>query len=290
MRQSPSSVRSTLRKIVPFPAWQMAGFVKRLPSYWRVDRSDALRIRNGVRGLPLYVTKDVHVFSPEEITAYVCWQRHGVDLSGGDREPLDFLELSNGCHNFIDMGAQTGFLSALFARSRSGPSHILSVEPDPQVLAALKRAVELNSGPDTDWKIEAAAVSNLTGRTTLRVSNIMYEDTPEAKAESEIDVAATTLTDLVDGLDWKPDILKIDVESFEHEILCSSFELIEKLKPKLQLEVHWQMLKNRGRDATDFLGPLASLGYRGRRSRYGNFDKWLRAGRSEVVSRISLTT
>jgi FkbM family methyltransferase len=283
-----SSLRSSVRDIVPFSAWQMAGFLKRLPNYWRMDRSEALRIRERVSGLPLYITRDVHVFSPENLTTYIAWKGHGVDLSGAAREPLDFLELGEGCHNFIDIGAQTGFMSALFARSRSGPTNVLSVEPDPQVLPILKRAAELNSGDDIDWKIETTAVSNSNGHMTLKVTNFMYEHATEKEVATEVDVPVTTLKDLLAGLSWQPDIIKIDVESFEHEILCSSLELIEKLKPRLQLEVHWRMLEDRGRDALDFLGPLSSLGYRGPRGRYRNLDKWLRAGRSEIVSRIAL--
>jgi hypothetical protein len=60
-----TTIRAALRRALPFAAWQTAGFVKRLPSYWRIDRSQALRIRNGVRGLPLYVTDSISVLSPD---------------------------------------------------------------------------------------------------------------------------------------------------------------------------------------------------------------------------------
>ena len=57
------AVRAALRRALPFTPWQTAGFVKRLPSYWRIDRSQALRVRNGVCGLPLYVTDSLSVLS-----------------------------------------------------------------------------------------------------------------------------------------------------------------------------------------------------------------------------------
>ncbi len=111
-----TAIRSALRTIVPFPVWQTAGFVSRVPSYWRVDRSEALRIRHGITGLPLHVTKDIHVFAPESITAFRCWQHHGVELNDSSAEVTDFLELSKECRALIDIGAQTGFMSAHYAR------------------------------------------------------------------------------------------------------------------------------------------------------------------------------
>jgi hypothetical protein len=78
-------------------------FVKRLPSYWRIDRSQALRIRNGVRGLPLYVTDSVSVFPPESVTAYLSWQCQGVEVNEHSREALDFLDLAQDRRAFLDI-------------------------------------------------------------------------------------------------------------------------------------------------------------------------------------------
>jgi FkbM family methyltransferase len=264
-----------------------------MPSYWRLDRSEALRIRHGIPGLPMHVTKEIHVFSPEHITAFRCWQYHGVELNDSSAEVEDFLELSEDRRALIDVGAQTGFISALFARSRPSPCHILSVEPDPRVVHMLERAVVLNRSGDCDWTVMASAISDRSGRMSLPSSfNRVYENSGDANpnASESFDVPVMTLTELLAGLRWKPDIIKIDVESFEHEILCSSFELIDRIRPALQLEVHWKMLAKRNRDARDFLRPLAEMGYRGIRKRYATFDKWMRAAKSEPVSRLALAT
>jgi hypothetical protein len=79
------------------------------------------------------------------------------------------------------------------------------------------------------------------------------------------------------------------VESFEHEILCSSLGVLDRMKPALQLEIHWQMLRDREKNPFDFLSALDAMGYRGIRSTYRNIDKWRRASRSEAVSRLSLS-
>jgi FkbM family methyltransferase len=285
-----STVRTTLRRATPFAIWQTAGFVKRLRTYWRIDRSQALRIRNGVGGLPLYVTGSVSVHSPESVTAYLHWEKHGVEITDSSREALEFLDLAEDRCALLDIGAETGFMSALFARSRHRSARILSVEPDPQCLPLLKRAIDLNSSSRVDWQIAAVAVSDSSSRIRMPLSNRLYESALMGGEDpAEIEVEATTLSDLLAGRSWQPDIIKIDTESFEYEIICPSLDLFERLKPALQLEVHWDMLAARGRAAADFLGPLADMGYRGIRRRYRTYDAWQRAGRSEAVSRMALS-
>jgi FkbM family methyltransferase len=282
------AIRTTLRNWVPFAVWQTVGFITRLPTYWKIDRSRSLRIRHGAAELALYVNRSISVLPPESLTAYLCWQEHGVGWNDSSAEVADFLELCRGCHGLFDIGAQTGFMSALFARSRSD-ARILSIEPDPQVLPLLRRAAELNRGTRTDWAIAACAVSNVIGSIKLPVSNRLCEPVHGTRDSASMDVQSTTLVELIGGNRWRPDIIKIDVESFEHEVICSSLSVFEKLKPALQLEVHWQGLEQRQRSAFDFLSPLCDIGYRGIKRRYYGFDDWRRAGKSEAVSRISLS-
>jgi hypothetical protein len=59
-----------------------------------------------------------------------------------------------------------------------------------------------------------------------------------------------------------PDIMKIDIETYEFEVLGASIDWISRYRPALQLEVHWAMLHARGKDPSAFLSPLVDLGYR----------------------------
>jgi FkbM family methyltransferase len=148
------------------------------------------------------------------------------------------------------------------------------------VQTILSRARELNSPQGIDWEIRHEAVSDHIGTIEMPISNTPFE-TQKGMADfgKLITVPSQTLTALVESLDWVPDLVKIDVESFEYEILTSS---------ALQLEVHWEILKRRNLDAMDFLSPLAAMGYRGIRAQYRNPGDWAAAARREAVSRISL--
>jgi FkbM family methyltransferase len=283
------TLKNRINSVVPSELWQFGGFCKRLPMYWRLDRSESLRVQRGLEGLPLFITRDIYVQIPENVTAYVNWRAHGIEDAASREEVRDFLKLSEGRSALIDIGAQTGSISAFFARSRTGPAHILSMEPDPQVQAILARARALNSPEGVNWEIRHEAVSDREGTIEMPISNTPFE-TERGMADfgKLISVPSRTLTNLVASLDWLPDLVKIDVESFEYEILTSSLPLIERIKPALQLEVHWEILKRRNLDAMDFLSPIAAMGYRGLRAHYRNPADWLAAGRKEAVSRLSL--
>lgn len=283
------TLKDRIKSVVPSELWQFGGFCKRLPIYWRMDRSESLRVQRGLEGLPLFITRDIHVQIPENVTAYVNWRAHGIEDEASRAEVMDFLRLSEGRSALLDIGAQTGSISAFFARSRTGPAHILSMEPDAQVQAILARARALNSPEGINWEIRHEAVSDRDGAIEMPISNTPFE-TERGMADfgKLITVPSRTLTNLVDSLDWIPDIVKIDVESFEYEILTSSLPLIERIKPALQLEVHWGIMKRRNLDAMDFLTPLGAMGYRGIRAHYRNPGDWAAAGRREAVSRLSL--
>jgi FkbM family methyltransferase len=283
------SLKDNFRSLIPSGVWQTLGFCKRLPVYWQLDRSESLRVRNRIEGLPIFVTPEIFVMIPESITAYICWESHAIVDTASSIETTDFLELAKGRSAFIDIGAQTGFMSALFARSRTGPTQILSLEPDPLVHAVLGRAMELNRSQNTNWTILHEAVSNVSGTISMPISNTVYESgTRQSQVGKLIQVPSRRLNELVESLGWTPDIIKIDVESFEFEILTTSMEVLAKVKPALQLEVHWEILKQRGLDASRFLKPLADLGYRGIRKKYRGLAEWQRAGGRETVSRLAL--
>jgi FkbM family methyltransferase len=216
------------------------------------------------------------------------WRYHGLEVNESSEEAISFLHIAKGCRALVDIGAQTGFMSALFARSRTEAAEILSVEPDPQVLPILRRARVLNGRENIKWDIAPVAVSDQVGRIKLAVSNHLYESFDDVGQDYMPTVDSLSLHELIRRHPIDPDIFKIDIESFEYEAITGSIELFERKKSMLQLEVHWRMLESRNRSPWDFLNPLYEIGYRGITRRYRNIECWRKASGSEEVSRLSL--
>ncbi len=278
-----------LRRTTPFSIWQTLGFLGRLRRYWRLDRSRALAFRQGCPENEIFVASNLSVVAPPHAQCLTTWVLHGVEWSECIDEVRDFLELSQSCSALIDIGAQTGFISALFSRSRRGPGHILSIEPDPNVHRLLDQARLLNLSDGIDWSLMHCALSDSGGLVELPAVNRVIGE-PSLPGSQSVTVEGFTLSHVIKTKDWVPDIIKIDTESYESEIICGSIEALESIKPALQLEVHWRMLRDRDRDPFAFLGLLTDIGYRGLRKSYRSPAHWRRLEAREPVSRLALHT
>jgi FkbM family methyltransferase len=281
-------MKSYLRSRLPGWVWDGGAFLRHLPRYWIQERDANFRHRNGCSTLEFFLGNDIHVRCPPDLTAYICFQYH-LFLGTAERQELkDFLTLGEDCESFIDVGAQCGTMSALFARSREHRHRIVSVEPDPSVLPILEATRRLNETDSSVWTIRNLALGERVGFAEIPRTNYLYDEEQGGSTGKTMEIKMTTLENLVAEDNIKPDLVKIDVEGFEYEILMSSWKLMENHKPALHLEVHWQLLNDRGRQADEFLRPLADLGYRGIRRCYRGMDAWRRARSRESVSRIAM--
>jgi hypothetical protein len=75
-------------------------------------------------------------------------------------------------------------------------------------------------------------------------------------------VPCTTLTNIISERYMQPDLIKIDIESFEYELIQSSLDVLKRWKPRIMLELHVALLRARRRDPELLLASLASIGYR----------------------------
>ena len=60
---------------------------------------------------------------------------------------------------------------------------------------------------------------------------------------------------------FTPDLIKIDIESYEYEVLMSSIDFLDEFKPRLHLELHSPQLRKRGLELGHLLQRLEALGY-----------------------------
>ena len=74
-------------------------------------------------------------------------------------------------------------------------------------------------------------------------------------------VQQDTMDRLVARLGIAPTHIKVDVEGFEDDVLLGGQEILQQRRPVLFLELHNQMLRDRGRKPADLLRWLQGLGY-----------------------------
>ena len=133
-----------------------------------------------------------------------------------------FMEFASTARCLLDLGAAEGFFSALFAGMHGA-----------------------------DGK---ASVSNSVTQQTESLDDLGFT-LPE-------DCPLTTLPTLCEGLGFRPDLIKLDVESSEYEILFDSIEFLKSCRPRLCIELHNDMLERRGLTGVTIIKRLASIGYR----------------------------
>jgi FkbM family methyltransferase len=133
---------------------------------------------------------------------------------------------------FIDAGSHIGYLS-LIAGAKVGHSGIvISIEPTPTSVKALRSNVTLN-GFDDRIRIVEKALSSSPGMGQLSVSSVSdMWNTLELgtldEIEGSISVPVTTVDVILDEFEWpRIDILKLDVEGHEQSALSGAVRALE---------------------------------------------------------------
>jgi FkbM family methyltransferase len=200
-------------------------------------------------------------------------------LHGGSRdvyftgwyEPQEtalLLELLRPGMTFVDVGANWGYFT-LLAASRLGPrGQVIALEPDPRLFQLLQANVDRNRF--TEVVVRQVAAADRCGQAAFA----QYDETSENWGLSHLTedpcngtcmVATCPLDDLLDevGVDCI-DLLKMDIEGAEELALRGMAAGLARHRYKrLLLEVHPQMLKQRGRTVADVFTLLRQANYRG---------------------------
>ncbi|MGN6594024.1 MAG: FkbM family methyltransferase, partial [Terriglobales bacterium] len=171
----------------------------------------------------------------------------------------------------LDLGAHHGVFGVCCAASL--PSRLVAVEPSPQALPLLDANARAQSG--ARWEVVPAAVGASPGRMHLYPGLIhMLVSDPRlhpGAAAKPLEVEVTTVDALCRARGLRPDLIKLDVEAYEAEALAGAAETLSQ-GPRLILEWHCAMLRQRGLDAPAALAPLAAAGYRCRPYEFPDLD------------------
>ena len=152
----------------------------------------------------------------------------------------------------IDIGANRGLFCAMMLSKKPG-SKILAYEPLPENTVQLKKLKDLNADKTKGLQLFEKAVTGLpqssikifTGGADSGSIASIYQDF-DSRNQIEIEVPATTLTDILQNLkDSRIDILKMDCEGAEYTILYNTPKETLLLVTTMLIEVHDLDTENR---------------------------------------------
>jgi FkbM family methyltransferase len=165
----------------------------------------------------------------------------------------------------IDVGANIGVLTCLFARWVGRNGRVIAIEPEPINIAALQRRPKRRNLLPTVEIIPAAA-GDCNGRARLRITPhhpgdhhlVAYGDS----TGDTIDVDSVTLDGLLAARNLScPSLLKIDVQGAELSVLRGAQQTLKRCHPIVLIEVDRYALARAGSGEHELSSYLAALGY-----------------------------
>lgn len=173
------------------------------------------------------------------------------------RELQAFLKHSRGKYRLLDVGALFGVFSLAFTADDKR-RQALAVDPSSVAAIHLPRQTRLNPGLSIDYL--RAAVGAHGG--TVRVMQQQNHALVSSDIGKGNEVPLVTIDELVRQYRFEPDIIKIDVEGYEHEVLKGAAAYLASNKPLIFLELHASLLTHYSSGISQTIHLLETLGYR----------------------------
>lgn len=164
----------------------------------------------------------------------------------------------------IDIGANIGYFTLLFAGLVGETGKVYAFEPEPGNFEILQRNIRENGFKNV--QAEPKAVANAPGVSRLYLSPIggadhrLYETGADGRAS--IDVQTVTLDDYFAGSDTPIDFIKVDVQGLEDRILAGMSKLLARSPSVKLLTEFWPVgLQRSGVEPSAFLEHLHEAGF-----------------------------
>lgn len=168
---------------------------------------------------------------------------------------------------FVDLGANEGYFSVIASVLVGPAGRVLAIEPQSRVQSVLTENLRRNQAMNV--RLEERAVSDCAGVAIFHLS-------PDTNSGSSgllrttryrgptLPVQTARLADILEShrLDTV-DLLKIDIEGYEHETVFGSSELFRDGRVRhVAVEIHPKQLQTRGHDVNAVPTFLEKCGYR----------------------------
>jgi len=160
----------------------------------------------------------------------------------------------------VDLGANLGYFSKIFAQLVGPSGKVISIEPVKpffkilqQELSSYKQSIRYNYALGTEKKIIEMAVPKNYGYLRTGLAHVAQKDN-SAETDYLFEVEMMKGSELLSGLD-RIDYLKCDIEGYEEYVLPELKPVLEKHLPLIQVET-W------GTHKAVVMNFLEGLGYR----------------------------
>jgi len=164
----------------------------------------------------------------------------------------------------LDIGANIGYYTLIFARLVGERGKVFAFEPDPVNFALLQKNVEMNGYQNV--VLIHKAVSNKTGACRLFLSDINRGDHrvyDSNDGRPSIDIEVIELDTYFEHYDGRFDFIKIDIQGSEWAAVQGMKSLIQRHERIKMVSEFWPFgLKKFGVAAADYLDLLLKLGFR----------------------------
>ncbi len=165
----------------------------------------------------------------------------------------------------VDVGANTGYYTALAARAVGPTGRVIAIEPEPENFTLLQKTASCSS--PTNISCYQTALSRVTGKAELFLSATNKGDhrlapLPGAHRES-ININATSLDALVFTHNLPlPNLIKMDIQGAEGLALDGMVDTIKQQDQLILFTEFWPAgLQAIGYSPAGFLSKLTSLGF-----------------------------
>ncbi|WP_353572721.1 FkbM family methyltransferase [Candidatus Albibeggiatoa sp. nov. BB20] len=137
----------------------------------------------------------------------------------------------------IDIGANIGYYSLLFAQLVGETGHVIAFEPDPDNFALLQKNISLNQYRNVTLVQKAVATENSQAQLFLCDENKgMHRLYDSVCCQTSIEVETVCLDDYLPTLVNRVDFIKIDIEGAEYNALQGMQNILRQQQPALLTE------------------------------------------------------
>lgn len=160
----------------------------------------------------------------------------------------------------IDVGANIGYYTLIFAQLVGKSGTVISFEPEPKNFSILKKNVEINNYKNVILEQKIVSRKNEISKLFLAESGIVGHHTNSSKnSKNFIEIESITLDDYTKKLNLSNKIkfIKIDVEGAEPNVLYGAENILkENSKLKIFTEFNREIIKKYNLDPDEMLSLL----------------------------------